>query len=277
MPDSSANARRFVHHLVCLGLAVLLAAPAAAQKAPRVVLIIDDLGQDLAAGERVTALPGPVACAFLPARPHVNQLARQCHEHGKEVLLHQPLQAAAANDLGPGGITLDMSHGEVLRVMRENLAGIPHVSGMNTHMGSLLTRHPGHMAWVIEGLEHNLPDGFFVDSVTTPRSVGRRMAAEAGIPHARRHIFLDPVADSEVIKRQFQAWLAHARRDGLAIAIGHPYPETLALLERELPRLADKHGVTLVSVRAALVRQQEEGPWPASLSPLPPAVKSSKP
>ena len=31
-----------------------------------------------------------------------------------------------------------------------------------------------------------------------------------------------------------------ARKRGSAVAIGHPYPATLELLERELPKLADE-------------------------------------
>jgi len=41
--------------------------------------------------------------------------------------------------------------------------------------------------------------------------------------------------------------VAHARAEGFAVGIGHPYAQTLAVLERELPTLQSR-GVKLVPV-----------------------------
>ena len=256
--------------LTCLLPVLLLGAPAltTADNAavPMVALIIDDLGQHPGHGRRVVELPGPVACAFLPGLPHTRRGARQCHEQGKEVMLHQPLQAAAPNDIGPGGVTIDMERDEVIATVIENLASIPHVSGMNSHMGSLLTRHPGHMLWVTQALHQFDQNAFFIDSFTTAQSVARQIAAETGLAHGRRNVFLDPEPDPEIIEAEFHRWLALARRDGVAIAIAHPYPETLDFLETELPRLKDTHGVVLVPVRKAIAKQTEVS-WPVYSSP----------
>lgn len=243
---------------------------------PVVALIIDDLGQHPDHARRVAALPGPVACAFLPDLPHTRRGAGQCHEQGKEIMLHQPLQATAGNDLGPGGVTIDMTRDEVIATVTANLASIPHVSGMNSHMGSMLTRHPGHMLWVAQALQHFDQDAFFIDSFTTARSVARQIVAEAGLTHGRRNVFLDPEATPETIAAEFRRWLALAHRDGVAIAIAHPYPETLDFLETELPRLEDTHGVVLVPVRKA-IEQQTEVLWPVYSSPSLPAARNSKP
>src|SRR5690606_23829095 len=110
----------------------------------------------------------------------------------------------------------------------DNLAAVPHVRGVNNHMGSLITRHPGHMTWLMQDLAR---DGlFFVDSYTHPQSVALEMAREGGVPAARRDVFLDHVAEPEAIAHQFRRLLARARSDGHAIGIGHPYPATLAFL-----------------------------------------------
>lgn len=263
---------RFPGHPVILALLVagaLAGLPAVAddsKQRPAVALIIDDLGQRSADGQRVAALPGPVACAFLPWLPHVEQTAERCHASGKEVILHQPLQAGVDDRLGPGGITMDMDRDEVVRTVADNLDAIPHVSGMNSHMGSLLTRHPGHMTWVIQSLHRHQPDSFFIDSVTTTGSIARRIAAETGLRHGQRDVFIDPEPDPAVIETQFGVWLEHARRYGIAIAIAHPYEETLGFLERELPRLEEEHGVTLIPVHQA-IKQQTEVSWPVYSSP----------
>lgn len=215
---------------------------------PAIALIVDDLGDRPVEGARAVALPGAVALAFLPHTPHAAALARQAHADGKEVMLHLPLQAVEGNDLGPGAITLDTTEGEFSRVFGSGLASVPHASGVNTHMGSLLTRHPGHMAWLMSGIVGH-GGLFFVDSYTAPESIALPFAREAGVPAARRDVFLDPDPQPEAIAFQFARLLKLARENGNALGIGHPYPATLDLLERELPRLETEHGVRLIGVR----------------------------
>ena len=126
-----------------------------------------------------------------------------------------------------------------------NLDALPYLSGVNNHMGSKLTRYPRQMHWLMTSLDSR--SLFFVDSFTTPKSVAYRVAVEQGIPTARRHVFLDDDRDPAEIQRQFERLLGAAKRRGYAVAIGHPYEETLTLLEDVLPKL-DSYGVQLVPV-----------------------------
>ncbi len=214
---------------------------------PRIALIIDDLGHGLAAGRRAIALPGPVACAVLPATPRARLLAESAAAQGKEVLLHLPLQAQnLSGRADPGALHLDMSRERFAAVFAEHLAAIPHVSGVNNHRGSLLTRHPGHMRWLMEELRAR--DGlFFVDSYTTHQSVALQLAHESGVPAARRDVFLDNERTPGAVAKSFERLKRLARQRGWAIGIGHPYPETLEFLEQALPALASE-GIELVSL-----------------------------
>ncbi|MFN2308722.1 MAG: divergent polysaccharide deacetylase family protein [Gammaproteobacteria bacterium] len=232
---------------------------------PEIALIIDDLGGRLDAGRRIVGLTGPVACAFLPHAPHTPTLAEQAHRQAKEVLLHLPMEAVERRRLDGGGLTLDMDEAALAATVRDNLARVPHVAGINNHMGSLLTRHPGHMLWLMRSLQR---DGlFFVDSRTTKHTVARQVAYENRVPSVSRDVFLDDTPTPEAVQREFQRLLGLARRNGSALGIGHPHPATLALLERELPRLSE-HGVTLVPVARLVQRQHErDSLWRASLSP----------
>lgn len=234
---------RFAEALLLLFFC-LLAGPVDAT--PRIAIIIDDVGHRLVEGRRAVELPGAVALAFLPHTPHARELAEAAHASGKEVLLHLPLQALEDRDPGPGALLLDTTEPAFRRIVRENLAAIPHARGVNTHMGSLLTRHPGHMAWLMEEL---LAVGglYFVDSYTAVESVALQMAHEAGVPAVRRHVFLDAEISREGVRFQFARLVAHARENGYAVGIGHPFPETMDVLEEVLVRL-DEHGVTLVPV-----------------------------
>ena len=227
-------------------LLVLFSATALAE-APRVAIIIDDLGYHLANGKRAISLPGPIAMSVLPSAPRARTLAQQAHANGKEVLLHLPLQAYDDDDRAePAEIVLDMSRARVGDTFQQALEAVPHVVGINSHRGSLLTRHPGHMAWLMQEIAAR-EKLFFIDSFTTHQSVAMQIAEENGVEAMRRDIFLDPDKDPAAIAREFERLKAIARKRGYAIGIGHPYPATLELLERELPRLEDE-GFQLVRV-----------------------------
>jgi polysaccharide deacetylase 2 family uncharacterized protein YibQ len=240
--------------IVLVALSVLCRA-AGADPQPRIAIIIDDLGYERTAGERAIALPGPISFAVLPGAPYSSRLADLANAHGKEVLLHLPLQATVdAQEPVPGSLVIDMSETEFRTAIGTSIASVPHVIGINTHRGSLLTRHPGHMRWLMDEIQAH-GDLFFVDSYTTAQSVALRIARENGVPAVRRHVFLDPDADSASVAREFNRLRQKASEQGFAVGIGHPYPATLDFLEQALPAL---DGVDLVPV-SALVRSIPAG------------------
>lgn len=233
-------------------------APAAyAEPLPKIAIIIDDLGWQLAAAERTINLPGPVTCSVLPQTPRGLEIAIKAYEKGKDVLLHLPLQPMSREEpADPGGITLDMSRRRFAETFAADLAAVPHAVGINSHRGSLLTRHPGHMRWLMEeiGAREGL---FFVDSYTTHLSVALSIAEEFGIPARRRDVFLDADAAPESVAREFERLKQLARKRGTAIGIGHPYPTTLAFLEKALPKL-EEEGFQLVGIRELVLGQSVE-------------------
>jgi polysaccharide deacetylase 2 family uncharacterized protein YibQ len=235
---------------------------------PRIAIIIDDLGNQRRLGHDAVALPGPVAMAFLPHTPFARELAAVAHAQGKEILLHLPMQAADdGGSPGPGTITLDHSRREFAQVLRADLQAIPHVSGINNHMGSLLTRHPGHMGWLMEELKQR-PELFFVDSYTTHLSVALQLAREFDVPALKRDVFLDRVLTPDAMNRELQRLKNLSREQGFAIGIGHPFRLTLEFLAAQLPLLA-RQGYTLVPVSSLLPERarQKVNTWHAYSSP----------
>ncbi|MAF82571.1 MAG: divergent polysaccharide deacetylase family protein [Gammaproteobacteria bacterium] len=244
--------------IFCLLGASLVAAEPAARSTlamiedlpPRIVLIIDDLGHMSRAGKRATSLPGPVACAVLPLTPFAVQIAEQAYIAGKEVMLHLPLAPIQHDAIAAGTIFIDTTRKQLARIFAVDIASIPHVVGVNNHMGSMLTQHPGHMAWIMNEIRQR--DGlFFVDSYTSEASVALRIATEKGIPATRRDVFLDNVPTEAAIDREFRRLKQLARRNGVAVGIGHPYPATLTYLERILPELSSE-GIQLISVAESI-------------------------
>ena len=242
---------------VILAAVSMVSLPAfSADAVPRIAIIIDDLGYGLAAGERAVSLPGPVSYAVLPATPRGKELAEKAHANGKEILLHLPLQSVTRPETDePGSLHLDMTRSQFANTFARDLESVPHVIGVNSHRGSLLTRHPGHMAWLMEEID-NRGDLFFVDSYTTHESIALQIAMEAGIPAVRRDVFLDPDDAPGTLEREFARLKKLARQRGFAVGIGHPYPATLTLLENELPKLANE-GFELVPISRYIALKNE--------------------
>jgi len=246
------------------------------EEAPPIIsIIIDDMGHRLQDGNSALALPGAVTYAFLPHTPYARVMAERAHASGKEVMLHLPMDAHSGQKLGPGGLSLHMTQQKFQDTLASSLASVPHVVGLNNHMGSLLTRHPGAMEWLMEEVQQR-GDLFFIDSRTTSLTVAETLAREHEVPVAGRDIFLDNVRDPEYIREQFQQLIRRAKVRGKAIGIGHPFPETIATLSEELEKLDDS-GVKLVFTSEIIAAERRNIPWQASLSPSPKAVKNSKP
>jgi polysaccharide deacetylase 2 family uncharacterized protein YibQ len=254
-------------------IALLVLVAGAAQGDPQIAIIIDDVGNDYAKARQVLDLPTGVTVAILPGLHNSKRIARLAHGQGREVMLHQPMESIHQRKLGPGGLTLQHSPDEIQSVLVQNLASVPHVAGINNHMGSLLTRNPDSMRWFMNALKQK--DLFFIDSRTDGGSHAETIAREHGLHTARRDVFLDNDPSPEAVHAQLAAVLELAQQRGSAIAIGHPHPATLAALQTVLPHW-QAQGVRLVPASQVIAHQRSPGSWHASSSPLPRVAKNSK-
>lgn len=254
----------------CLALMLVLAA-GQALAGPRIGIIIDDLGNRGALDRRAVALDGPVAMAVLPDTPYAHSIASAAHAAGKEVLVHMPMQSVDDPDPPPNFLSLETTRAGLQRRVEHALSSVPFAVGLNNHMGSLMTRHPGDMNWLMQALARH-PGLFFVDSRTTPHTVAAEIAREDHVPALSRDVFLDDVLNDQSVSKSFDRLLAIARRNGQALAIGHPHPVTLSVLERRLPELTAE-GVTLVPLSKLLSDQPQ---WQPYLSQSPTAARKSK-
>jgi uncharacterized protein len=204
---------------------------------PRVALIIDDLGYDRPAADRLMDLKVPVTLAILPHSPHQEAIARAAHARGLEVILHLPMEPVEypAVNPGPGTLLASMPADDLLRVLEEDLRSVPHIRGVNNHMGSRLTAHSEQMYQVFSVLKRR--GLYFIDSRTTDETVCRPSARLFQLPFAQRDVFLDHSHDAATIRRQLRELVRIARLKGEAVAIAHPHPITVATLREELPEL----------------------------------------
>lgn len=207
-----------------------------------VSIIIDDIGYRFVEDRQMISLPGNLTYAVLPNGPKAKQLANYAHQKGKEVILHMPMQSTLGILAEEGVLDVDMDEKGVISALREAFHNVPHAIGMNNHQGSLLTRHPGHMTWVMKEMAKQ--GYFFVDSRTSKQSVAEKIAQEQNVPVLKRDVFLDHDIDVDSIRAQFNELIIIAKKKGYAVGIGHPHPETIAVLKELLPTL-ELQGVKL--------------------------------
>ena len=120
-----------------------LTPPISSTHAAELVIVMDDIGHNLARAERVVQLPGVLTVALLPFAPNTREIARRAHAAGKEVILHQPMQPQKRREDEPedGTLTLNMPAGKFADILDAALLAVPHCVGINNHTGSLLTEH----------------------------------------------------------------------------------------------------------------------------------------
>jgi polysaccharide deacetylase 2 family uncharacterized protein YibQ len=212
----------------------------------RLAIIIDDLGYDRSAADALLALGFPLTVSVLPHLPLSSEVAEEAYRRGDEVMLHLPMQSESPTaKTEEVELRVGMNIKEVDSALTGMLETVPHAVGVNNHQGSRATADPALMAELMPQLRRR--GLFFVDSRTLASTVAYDTAERFGVRAASRKVFLDDSAKPEAILRQLELAARDAERDGSAIAIGHPRPDTIAVLAQGLPRV-ESRGIRLVFV-----------------------------
>ncbi len=220
--------------------------------APRLVLVIDDVGLDVDAAQRVLALPVPLTVAILPYADAAAPIAALARQSAHDVLLHMPMEPVGLADPGPNALRLGLSDIDLQARMRWAMAQVPGAIGLNNHMGSRFTADPRAMRVALSAVSHDSP--VFLDSLTTANSRGGAVAAGLGLRTLQRDIFLDHELDADAIRARLEEAAQRARENGHAVMIGHPHDLTLDILEAWLAsdRATDLEFVTASTLADSL-------------------------
>ncbi|MFS2317593.1 divergent polysaccharide deacetylase family protein [Maricaulis sp. D1M11] len=226
--------------------------------APRLVIVLDDIGLDRTRAERAIALDAPVTLAVLPYATAAPEIAEMAREAGQDVIIHMPMEPLGLEDPGPHALRLGLSAEELSARVQWAIQRVPGASGLNNHMGSRFTRDAGALRRALLPLVNH--DMYFLDSVTIADSRAGAVADGLGLPVLRRHVFLDNVQTETAIRERLDDAEALARRDGLAVMIGHPHTVTLDVLETWIDE-ARERGFEFVTARTAVDTPDPEPSW----------------
>jgi len=217
-----------------------------------VAVIVDDMGNSMHEADALLAIGVPITFSIIPGFAKGKEVAEAAHRKGGEVMLHIPMEPKGYQQkpFEKNGLLLALSNEEIDKRMAGYLGVVPYVVGANNHMGSRFTEDRPKMLIVLSVLKGK--GMFFIDSKTTPASVGDKVAREIGVPTASRNVFLDNEQDVAAIQAQLEKLAAMARKTGSAIGICHPHKTTLQALAATLPVLKAE-GINFVYA-SALVR-----------------------
>ncbi|POP45317.1 hypothetical protein CHU32_12940 [Superficieibacter electus] len=246
--------------MICTAIIFTVVAPVYAGK---LAIVIDDFGYRPQTENQVLALPSAISVAVLPNAPHAREMATKAHNNGHEVLIHLPMAPLSKQPLEKDTLRPEMSSAEIERIVREAVDDVPYAVGLNNHMGSAMTSSLFGMQKVMQALSHyNL---YFLDSMTIGNSQSMRAASGTGVKVIKRKVFLDDSQKEADIRVQFTRAVEQARRHGSAIAIGHPHPTTVRVLQQMVYNLPSD--ITLVRPSDLLNEPQVDTSTPNTAPP----------
>ncbi len=206
---------------------------------PRVAIIVDYIGQHKEPIDRLLKLEGPLTFAILPNLPYSKYAAEKAHARGWDVILHLPMEPMESSgysgeDAGEDALLVGQSKEAILARLDKNLSSFPYIEGVNNHMGSKFMENDELMDLVLERI--NSKGLYFVDSMTSAKSVGYKKAAGKGMKAVKRDVFLDLSSKGpDYVKSQLKKLVDISGKKGTAVGICHPYNATIEALTEYMP------------------------------------------
>ena len=226
---------------------------------PKIAIVIDDWGYNLNNIESLFQIEKPIAAAVLPNLRYSKYIASEAKKKGHEVILHLPLESKSNRNPESGIIRCDMTETDVTARLKKAFDSVPNAAGVNNHQGSKATENARIMGMILSYIKERKL--FFLDSVTTNRSICARTCKNMGVRYAERDVFLD-LPERRLKGKNLENYI-HGQLDklielavtrGYAIGIGHDRPTTLRLIKETMPEL-EKRGVKIVRVSELAQRQ----------------------
>ena len=193
---------------------------------PKIAIVIDDLGIDQSRSAQIIKLKSPLTLSFLTYAPKLNKQTKEALIAGHELWMHMPMEPHSPSiDPGPNVLLTGLPKKELLNAIQWNMKQFNDYVGINNHMGSRFTSDLESIRIFMGELKkHNL---MFLDSRTSRNSVAKRVAFEINVPYIERNIFIDHLDETEEIQKSLAKIEQLAKKNGFAVAIGHPRDNTL--------------------------------------------------
>ena len=197
-------------------------------KKPLLAIIIDDVAYK---GEvkNIKMLPFKVTPSFFPPtkrHPDTPKLAKEFSFY----MVHLPLQALHYPHPESKTLLITNSQKDIDSRIKNIKRWFPRDKFVNNHTGSRFTSDDKAMIKLFKALNKNRM--IFIDSRTSADTVAPKVAKIFHKKLLSRDIFIDNIADISYIRGQLKKAVKKAKKNGYAIAIGHPHPKTFEALRK---------------------------------------------
>ena len=196
-------------------------------KKPLIAIIIDDVAYKSEV-KKIKALPFKVTPSFFPPtkrHPDTPKLAKEFSFY----MVHLPLQALHYPHPEPQTLLVTSSQKDIDNRIKNIKKWFPRDRFVNNHTGSRFTSNYQAMTKLFKALKKNRL--IFIDSRTSADTIAPIVAKNFHQKLLSRDIFIDNVADITYIQEQLKKAIKKAKKNGYAVAIGHPHLKTLQALK----------------------------------------------
>ncbi|MBW2637203.1 MAG: divergent polysaccharide deacetylase family protein [Deltaproteobacteria bacterium] len=213
----------------------------------RIAIVIDDMGCDLTPVNDILSIDIPITLSILPSRPFSMEAAEKAQEKGREIILHLPMEPRGypKKNPGEGCLYIAMSDAEIEKQLEENIAAVPSITGVNNHMGSRFMEDEGRVELVLKHLKKR--GLFFLDSLTTRNSKGKKIAEKIGMKYIARDVFIDNNQDFRDTRERLFNIIEKKDRWNTLVLIGHPHTSTIEAIRETVP-LFRAEGIEVVTL-----------------------------
>ena len=191
----------------------------------KLAIIIDDVGTGEQA-QKIAALPVRVTPSIFPPeyqRKDTRSLARGFEHYA----IHLPMEASSAKNNSATLRTSD-NYEKLRGVIAKLRTDFPNAKFINNHTGSKFTADERAMQNLLRAMNEH---GFlFIDSRTSPSTKAKAAMNGLGMRYVHRDVFLDNQNSVAAVRKKLREAVALAKKQGYAIAIGHPKSSTLRAL-----------------------------------------------
>ena len=202
----------------------------------KLVILIDDVSTK-AQKDKILNIGYTVNMAFLPpTKTHKDSAS--IAQNLPFYMIHFPMQASSAFK-GEEINTLKItdSYETIEKRVKQLRDWYPNAIYTNNHTGSVFTENEEAVDKLFRALKkYNF---IFVDSRTSAKSVIKKYAKKYDMPYIVRNTFIDNDRDYKSIQTQLIKAIEIAKKQGYAIAIGHPHDITLKVLKESKHLLKD--------------------------------------
>ncbi len=212
---------------------------------------MDDLGLEYSISKELLQWESPLTFSILPFTPYAKRIATEAHRKGEEVILHLPMEPQGYPETRPGegALLREMDKETLLRQLFRDMEGVPYIKGVSNHMGSRMMEDPEKVRILLSELKRR--GLYFLDSRTTPQTVGLRVAKSLGLKATERNLFIDHSLNEEEIKQKIESLIQFSLAHGKAVGVGHPHPSTFKSLKEMIPKMKEM-GIELVPLSAMM-------------------------